>query len=91
MVVWMVLWAAGMVVVVWSLGASALAGELVPVVFMAGWLAVAGIGLVSAGRRLVALMSAPEPGPVRSQREHAWDDGIPPSPPGGDEGRAPRP
>ena len=27
MVVWMVLWAAGMVVVVWSLGASALAGE----------------------------------------------------------------
>ena len=36
MVVWMVLWAAGMVIVVWSLGASALAGELAPAVFMAG-------------------------------------------------------
>ena len=71
MVVWMVLWAAAMLVVVWSLGARALAGEAVPAVFMLGWLVVAGIGLFSAGRRLVRLLVEPEPGPRRSTREHS--------------------
>ncbi|MFO1142065.1 MAG: hypothetical protein U1E59_06690 [Amaricoccus sp.] len=91
LLVWMVLWAAAMVVVVWSLGAAALAGEAAPAVFMVGWLAVAAIGLVSAGRRLVALLTAPDPGPTLSRREHAWDDGIPPPPPDSDGDRASRP
>jgi hypothetical protein len=81
MAAWMVLWAAGMVIVVWHFGASALAGELAPALFMAAWLAVAGIGLVSAGRRLAGLLTGGDPGPRRSTRAHSWDDGIPPAPP----------
>ncbi|MFO1208373.1 MAG: hypothetical protein U1E40_04030 [Amaricoccus sp.] len=91
MLAWMVFWAAGMVVVVWNLGASALQGEAMPALFMAAWLVAAGAGLVSAGRRLLALLSGPAPGPRRSTREHAWDDGIPPPPPAGDGGGANRP
>jgi len=83
MAAWMVLWAAGMVIVVWHFGASALAGEAAPAVFMAVWLAVAAVGLVSAGRRLAGLFTAGDPGPKRSTREHSWDDGIPPAPPPG--------
>ncbi len=81
MVIWMVFWAAGMVIVVWQLGAAALDGEVAPAIFMLAWLAVAAIGLVSAGRRLARILTAGDPGPRRSTREHAWDDGIPPSPP----------
>ena len=82
-VVWMVFWAAGMVVVVWQFGASALAGEAVPALFMLVWLVVASIGLVSAARRLTEVFTEGDPGPKRSTRKHAWDDGIPPPPPPG--------
>ena len=75
--------AAGMVIVVWHFGASALAGEAAPALFMAVWLVAAAIGLASAARRLVKLFAGEDPGPRRSTREHAWDDGIPPPPPPG--------
>ena len=52
LIVWMVLWTAAILVAVWMLGSAALGGEPAAAIFLAIWVAAAGFGLYSAGRRL---------------------------------------
>ena len=69
--VWLTFWAAAILVAVWHMGAAALAGELVPALFLAIWLAAAGFGLWSGARRLKALL-LDEKRPHRAHRNHRW-------------------
>jgi hypothetical protein len=78
MVVWLVLWTAGILIAVWSMGAAALDGEPKALIFLAVWLVAAGFGLVSGVRRLVQMLMAEKP-PPRSMPNHRWDDGLPPT------------
>ena len=81
LVLWMVFWTAAILVAVWMLGSAALSGELAAAAFLATWVAAAGFGLASAGRRLVqTLTGGPPPRPNRRR----WDDGM--DPPGGGSG-----
>lgn len=75
MIVWLVVWAAGMLIAVWSLGAAALRGEGGAILFLAIWLGGACIGLVAGARKLGRLTfggppAAPPPVP------RTWNDGI---------------
>ncbi|HET9068047.1 MAG TPA: hypothetical protein VFN28_05350 [Amaricoccus sp.] len=74
--VWMVLWTAAILIAIWLLGSAALGGEPAAAIFLAIWVAVAGIGLVSAGRRIVETF---RPGRTRRTdlpRNRRWDDGM---------------
>ena len=68
------------------LGAAALGGEPAAAVFLAIWVAAAGFGLYSAGRRLVELLVTGRP---RRPNTRAWEDGIDP-PARADADRRPR-
>lgn len=94
MAVWVVVWAAMMLVVVWLLGAAALRGDLGAAPFLLIWLAFAGIGLWAGVRRLqemAGLVRPPDPPPASAN--HVWRDAAPPPPPApggrGDAGGAP--
>jgi hypothetical protein len=76
----MVVWTAAILVAAWMLGTAALRGELAPAFFLAVWVAAAGFGLWSAGRRLVELLVTGRP---RRPDTRRWEDGIDPP-----EGRA---
>jgi hypothetical protein len=76
MIVWMVVWGAGMLVAVWLMGGRVLAGEAVAALVLLVWLAAAGFGLLSAGRRLVALVMREPRARRRGFGEHRWSDGV---------------
>ena len=75
LVAWMVLWTAAILVALFMLGSAALRGELGPAAFLAIWIAAAGFGLCSAGRRLVELLVTGRP---RRPNTRPWDDGMDP-------------
>jgi hypothetical protein len=76
--VWMVVWTAAILVAVWLLGAAALGGEPAAAVFLAIWVGVAGIGLVSAERHVAAAFRAPPARRTELPRNRRWDDGMDP-------------
>jgi hypothetical protein len=78
MVVWLVLWSAGILIAIWTLGASAWNGEPEAMIFIAVWLAAAGFALYAGVRRLLRDVFQERTLPPVSPR-HEWDDGLPPS------------
>jgi hypothetical protein len=77
LVVWMIFWVAAIFVAIWMLGSAAVRGELGAGVFLAVWIAAAGLGLVSAARKLVQLLVT---GPPERPNTRPWDDGMDPPP-----------
>ena len=75
MIIWLVFWAAGILIVVWGLGSAVLAGDVEAGVVMGIWLMAAGFGLVAGGRRLRQMLLR-EPQPLKPARNHRWMDGF---------------
>jgi hypothetical protein len=75
MVVWLVFWSAGILVVIYGLGAAVLGGDPIAVLMMALWLAGAGFGLWSGSRKLRQLLMERET-PSRPARNHEWTGDI---------------
>lgn len=88
MTVWLVVWAAAILIVLWMLGGAMLSGDLGAAPFLMIWLAFAGVGLWAGLRRLQRLMRlTPEPGPAPMPSGHVWRDDLPEAakaPPAGD-------
>ncbi len=81
MAVWLVLWTAAILIVLWMLGGALLSGDLGLAPFLLIWLGVAAIGLWSGVRRLQRLMRIlPEPGPAPVPDRHVWRDDLPQGP-----------
>lgn len=79
MAVWLTLWTAGMLVVLWLLGGQALKGEFGMAPFLLLWLAFAAFGLYAGVRRLQTLLGlARAPDPAPTGRPHVWKDDLPP-------------
>jgi hypothetical protein len=80
LVVWIVIWTAGMILAVYTIGGAALEGAIAPAVFLVVWLAVAGLGLYNAGRRLAEMLLGErlraDP-PRRESGRHEWRDDMP--------------
>lgn len=76
MAVWLTVWTAMILVVLWMLGSAALSGELGAAPFLLLWLGFAGVGLWAGLRRLQALLglSGPPPGPPPPSPRHVWRD-----------------
>lgn len=85
MMIWIVTWAAAILVAVYMLGAEAMAGSLPAVVFLAAWIAAALFALSGAVRNLVGMLTGRPGGPVRRRDDrHHWIDDLPkdrPAPP----------
>lgn len=77
MVVWLIFWAAAILVAVWALGGSAWSGDLGAAVFLAVWISAAGFGLAQGIRRLVGLVRG-DPVTIRRLRPNVWKDGMGP-------------
>ncbi|MBP7241444.1 hypothetical protein [Amaricoccus sp.] len=79
MAVWLVIWSAAILIVLWMLGGALLSGDLGLAPFLMIWLGVAGLGLWAGVRRLQRLMRIlPEPGPRPTPDRHVWRDDLPP-------------
>lgn len=77
MAVWLTLWTAGILVVLWLLGADALRGEFGAAPFLLVWLGFAALGLYAGLRRLQALTGLGRPAaPPRPPAPEAWRDGL---------------
>jgi uncharacterized membrane protein len=78
MVVWLVLWTAGMLIAVYMLAMSLWHGNWDVVPFVGIWLVAAGFGLWSGARKLSQLLQLTEkaPKPVRTG-PHGWQDDMP--------------
>lgn len=78
MAVWLTLWTAAVLIVLWMLGGALLSGDLGLAPFLLIWLGIAGLGLWSGFRRLQRLMRlTPEPGPPPVLDRHVWRDDLP--------------
>ncbi len=84
MAVWLVLWTASILVVIWMVGAAALRGELGAAPFLLIWLAFAGFGLYAGIRRMQVLLGLARPSagsgaraPAREWRDDPIDRGDP--------------
>lgn len=81
MAVWLTLWSAAILVVLWMLGGAALSGDLGAAPFLLLWLGFAGLGLYAGLRRMRALLGLagpPAPPPPVPSRRGRWDDGVAP-------------
>jgi hypothetical protein len=74
MIVWIVLWLAGMMIVLVGLGRLLLGGDLAPLPFMLIWLVAAGFGLYAGIRRLRRLLLSGQARPPAARSN--WHDGI---------------
>lgn len=77
MVVWLIFWAAAILVAVRALGGSAWSGDLSAAVFLGIWICAAAFGLAQGIRRLVSLAKG-EPVTIRRLRPNDWKDGMGP-------------
>lgn len=81
MAIWLTLWSAAILVVLWMLGGAALSGDLGAAPFLLLWLGFAGLGLYAGLRRMRALLGLagpPAPPPPVPSRRGRWDDGLAP-------------
>jgi hypothetical protein len=77
--VWLVLWAAMMLVVLYAAGAAALRGEFAATPVLLLWFAVAGFGFWKGVERLSRMLVDP-PRRTRPPRAGRWHDDMPPPP-----------
>ena len=77
--VWLAVWSAGILIVLWMLGAASLRGDFGAAPFLVIWLGFAGLGLYAGLRRLQALVGLVPPAvaPTRPPRPQDWKDGMP--------------
>lgn len=75
MIVWLVLWASGMMIAVFTLGGAAWSGDLGAALFLLVWLAAAGVGLAAGARKLRGLLLGGET-PRKAPPPRDWNDGI---------------
>jgi len=86
MILWLVIWAGGMMIVLYGLSSAVASGEPMAMLFMTVWLGGAGFGLLMGARKLRGLLLTPG-GLPRRGRDTAWNDGVsggrdgPPPPP----------
>ena len=73
----MVVWGAGIIVAIYVLGGAVLGGELIAALVLLAWLGGAGFGLLSAARRLKALLLREPRARRRGFGDHRWSDGYP--------------
>lgn len=81
MAIWLTLWSAAILVVLWMLGGAALSGDLGAAPFLLLWLGFAGLGLYAGLRRmrvLLGLAGPPAPPPPVPSRPGRWEDGLAP-------------
>jgi hypothetical protein len=75
MSVWLVIWTAAILVVLWMLGGAVLRGDLGGAPFLLIWLGFAGLGLYAGLRRLQTLLGLIEPpGPPAGRGGNVWTD-----------------
>lgn len=77
--VWLVVWTAAMLIVVFMLGGGILSGDYGAAPFLILWLAFAGFGLYAGIRRMQSLLRLGPP-PDRTGADTAppgWDNGMP--------------
>lgn len=82
MAIWLTLWSAAILVVLWMLGGAMISGDLGAAPFLLLWLGFAGLGPYAGLRRLRALLGLsgpPAPPRPADPRRHRWEDGIPPT------------
>ncbi|MBA3326654.1 MAG: hypothetical protein H0T41_15755 [Rhodobacteraceae bacterium] len=78
MTVWLVVWTASILVVLWLLGGAALRGDFGAAPFLVIWLGFAGLGLYAGLRRMQTLLGlARPPDPPAPQARHDWDAALP--------------
>jgi hypothetical protein len=82
MVLWLIIWAGGMMVVLYGLSRAVASGEPMATLFMTLWLGGAGFGLLMGARKLRELLLNPG-GLPRRVRGPDWNDGVPPDRNGG--------
>ncbi len=75
MILWIVFWLAGMLIVLYGIGRSLAAGEVLPVIFMLVWLTAAAFGLYMGVRKLRALFGYGDPS-TRTRSGRKWRDDI---------------
>lgn len=75
MVLWLIIWAGGMMVVLYGLSRAVASGEPMAMLFMTLWLGGAGFGLLLGARKLRELLLNPG-GLPRRVRGSDWNDGI---------------
>ncbi|MER2509601.1 MAG: hypothetical protein ABTQ27_12715 [Amaricoccus sp.] len=75
MIAWLVFWAAGMIVVLFTFGGAVLSGDLGAMLFLLVWLAAASVGLVAGARNLRGLLFGEEKA-ERPLPPPEWQDGI---------------
>jgi len=77
MIVWLVIWAGGMMIVLYGLSRAVASGEPMAMLFMTVWLGGAGFGLLMGARKLRGLLMTPG-GLPRRVRGYDWKDGLSP-------------
>lgn len=85
--VWLVVWTAAILIVLFMLGSGLMRGEYGAAPFLILWLAFAGFGLYVGLRRMQALLrlGPPPARPGTEARAPQWDDGMPPRKPGSED------
>lgn len=82
MVLWLIIWAGGMMVVLYGLSRAIASGEPMATLFMTLWLGGAGFGLLMGARKLRELLLNPG-GLPRRVRGSDWNDAVSPDRNGG--------
>ena len=75
MIVWLVIWAGGMMVVLYGLPRAVAGGEPMGMLIMILWLGGAGFGLLMGARKLRDLLHTPG-GLPRKGKVIRWNDGV---------------
>ena len=84
MAVWLAVWTAMILVVLWLIGGALVAGDLGAAPFLLIWLGFAGLGLYAGVRRLQTLVGlVPPAAPPAGRKDHVWTDDARPDAPGG--------
>lgn len=91
--VWLVVWTAGILIVLVMLGGGLMSGDYGAAPFLLLWLAFAGFGLYAGIRRMQALLrlGPPPEGPGAGDVAPRWNDGMPRRPASHDRDNDPRP
>jgi hypothetical protein len=75
MTVWLIVWTAGIFIVVAAMVPAALGGDMGALAFMSLWIAGAGFGLYAGGRKLKQLLMTGKEPPAPA-RNHQWTDDV---------------
>lgn len=74
--IWLVVWAAAILIAIRHFGAAALSGETGPAIVLTIWIALAGLALWRVGSGLAATLAGRTTPPRPPGRRHQWRDGL---------------